>query len=60
MKDDTAGLFMIMFALSCVGAWLTHIVHCLIYAKYLLLLAGGVIAPIGVIHGFGLWFGVAW
>tara|TARA_S200002703_G_scaffold159819_1_gene174908 strand:+ start:457 stop:639 length:183 start_codon:yes stop_codon:yes gene_type:complete len=60
MKDDNSGLCVLLAVLPCIGAWLTHIVHCLMHAKYLLLLAGGVIAPIGVIHGFGLWLGVAW
>ncbi len=43
-----------------ITAWLTHIVHCLIEAKYLLLIAGAFMAPVGVIHGVGLWFGVTW
>lgn len=42
------------------AAWLTHVIHCLITAKYLLLIAGGFIFPVGIIHGIGLWFGVTW
>ena len=41
-------------------AWVTHIIHCLITAKYLLLIAGALIFPVGVIHGVGIWFGVSW
>jgi len=41
------------------GAWITHIVYCLKTGAYLLLIAGGIIAPIGMIHGWGLWLG-AW
>lgn len=41
-------------------AWLTHIVVCLVQAKYLLLIAGAFVFPVGIIHGFGLWFGVNW
>ena len=48
------------FALTMVGAWLTHIFHCLFASKYLLLIAGAFIAPVGVIHGIGLWFGFQW
>lgn len=43
-----------------VVSWFTHILHCLITAKYLLLIAGAFVFPVGVIHGIGLWFGVSW
>jgi hypothetical protein len=43
-----------------IAAWLTHIIHCLITAKYLLLIAGALVAPVGVIHGIGIWFGASW
>lgn len=42
------------------AAWFTHIIHCLLAAKYVLLIAGAFIFPVGVIHGIGLWFGVSW
>lgn len=42
------------------AAWLTHVIVCLLKAKYLLLIAGAIIFPVGIIHGFGLWFGVNW
>tara|TARA_R110002049_G_scaffold143473_5_gene305584 strand:+ start:296 stop:466 length:171 start_codon:yes stop_codon:yes gene_type:complete len=48
------------FALMFLGAWLTHIITCLIQAKYLLLIAGAFVFPVGVIHGVGIWFGVSW
>jgi len=53
-------IFILLLGLSIVAAWLTHIIHCLLTAKYLLLIAGAFIAPVGVIHGVGLWFGVSW
>ena len=46
--------------LMLLAAWVTHIIHCLIAAKYILLLVGALVAPVGVIHGIGLWFGVQW
>lgn len=51
---------LVLFFIACFAAWLTHIIHCLLAAKYLLLIAGAFIAPVGVIHGFGIWFGVPW
>lgn len=61
MFNNTFGLVAgVVFAMTMIGAWLTHIFHCLFAAKYLLLIAGAFIAPVGVIHGIGLWFGYAW
>jgi hypothetical protein len=60
MSDEMGVVAFIGFGLACFVAWVTHIIHCLIYAKYLLLIAGGFIFPVGVIHGFGIWFGVNW
>ena len=60
MKDETGGLLVIAAVFTCLGAWITHIIHCLVTAKYLLLIAGGFIFPVGVVHGIGIWFGVGW
>ncbi len=53
-------LSIVIIAMVSIAGWITHVVHCLMEAKYLLLIAGAIIAPVGVIHGIGLWFGVAW
>ena len=53
--------FMLVFTvITLIAGWVTHIIHCLMYGKYLLLIAGALIAPVGVIHGVGLWFGIQW
>ena len=56
MKD----LFGMSALFLLVAAWVTHIIACLIQAKYLLLIAGAFVFPVGIIHGVGLWFGVSW
>ena len=43
-----------------VAGWITHIINCLITGKYILLIAGGIVVPVGVIHGWGLWLGINW
>ena len=60
LKGATGFVFGEGFILIMVAAWITHIFHCLFAAKYLLLIAGAFIAPVGVIHGIGIWFGFAW
>ena len=50
----------IVLWLITIAAWITHIIHCLMAAKYMLLIVGAIVAPVGVIHGIGLWFGVSW
>jgi len=56
MSDALAGLSILIP----VAAWITHIIVCLLEAKYLLLIAGTLVFPVGIIHGIGLWFGVNW
>ena len=50
--------FILIFSLP--AAWVTHIIACLLSAKYLLLIAGAIVFPVGMIHGYGIWFGVNW
>lgn len=39
-------------------AWLTHVVVCISTSKWLLLIAGAIVFPVGCVHGTGYWFGV--
>jgi len=49
---------MASIAIVILAAWFTHIVYCIQTAKYLLLIAGAILVPVGIIHGLGLWIGV--
>lgn len=60
MNEETSGYTLLATITVCLAAWVTHIIHCLVYAKYLLLIAGGFIFPVGVVHGIGIWLGVGW
>lgn len=40
------------------AGWINHIIYCFEKHEYVLLLVGAVFAPIGSIHGIGLWFNV--
>lgn len=40
-----------------VAAWITHVIVCIKASAWVLLLFGCFVAPIGVIHGIGVWFG---
>jgi hypothetical protein len=42
--------------LSVFGAWLTHIADCFISHSWGLLIAGAIFFPVGIVHGFGVWF----
>jgi hypothetical protein len=39
------------------AAWLTHLYVCFNASKWGFLIAGALFFPVGIIHGFGLWFG---
>jgi len=51
-------LFLISIAITSTAAWVTHVVYCIQNQEYLFLIAGALVAPVGAIHGFGLWFGI--
>ena len=55
--SDSLSFVAILVILS---AWLNSIIHCLLAAKYLLLMVSVFMPPVGIIHGAGLWFGVSW
>ena len=44
--------------LTALAAWVTHVVVCIKAASYLFLIAGAILPPVGVIHGWGVWLGV--
>lgn len=63
---DVATIFGVAFTVLCalalaaasVAAWITHVIVCIKTSAWVLLLFGCVVAPVGVIHGVGVWFGV--
>jgi hypothetical protein len=60
-KSIVFGLILFWWALilSSIAAWVTHVVHTLINGEWGFLIAGAILAPIGVIHGWLIWFGIA-
>lgn len=60
MNNFIGQFFCWILILGLPAAWITHVVHCLIAAKYLLLIAGAFVFPVGIIHGVGIWFGASW
>ena len=48
-----------VLAIMTAAAWLTHVIVCLKTAAWGFLIAGAVFFPVGIVHGFGIWFG-AW
>lgn len=51
-----AGLY--AFVLTSIAAWFTHVFVCLKLGQWGFLIAGAIFAPVGVIHGIGVWFGI--
>lgn len=46
-----------LLTLAGLAAWVTHVVVCISHEAWLLLVAGAVMVPVGVIHGIGVWLG---
>lgn len=66
MKDSTLFnlgiswiIFWVILFLTSMAGWITHVINCIQNEAWLFLIAGAIAAPIGVIHGVGIWFG-AW
>jgi hypothetical protein len=44
--------------LTSIAAWITHIVACLTAGKWGFLIAGAIMFPIAIVHGWLIWLGV--
>lgn len=56
--SNLLNIFTILLVPVSIAAWITHIVVTIKTASWGLLVAGTLIAPIGVVHGIGCWLGV--
>jgi hypothetical protein len=55
---SVAGLLaMVAIPIAAIAAWITHVIVCIQASAWVLLAFGCIIAPVGVIHGVGIWFG---
>ncbi len=54
-----AVILYIGIALLTVGAWVQHLFTCIQNEALLLLTVGIIIPPVGVVHGWLIWLGVA-
>lgn len=41
------------------GAWVTHCATCIMGGSWFLLIMGAIVAPVGVVHGWLIWCGLA-
>lgn len=53
-----AALLSISAFFAVIAAWVTHVIVCIKASAWVLLLFGCIVAPVGVIHGIGVWLGV--
>lgn len=44
--------------LTTIAAWITHVIVCIKASAWILLAFGCIVAPVGVIHGIGIWLGI--
>jgi len=47
-----------LISIVCFAAELTHIYVCYAAERWVFLIAGVVVFPVGIIHGFGIWLGI--
>ena len=58
MKDLITTALISLGVLSLPASWLTHVIVCLYAGKWGFLIAGALLFPIAIVHGYGVWFGV--
>lgn len=58
-KQQGEGKLYFIIVIACMASWITHVVVCLSAGKWGFLIAGALVFPIAIIHGFGIWLG-AW
>ena len=52
-------LFLFVSIIASISAWMTHVITCIETDQWGFLIAGAIAAPVGIVHGVGIWFG-AW
>tara|TARA_B100001059_G_C17792563_1_gene561048 strand:+ start:327 stop:494 length:168 start_codon:yes stop_codon:yes gene_type:complete len=48
----------ILFGLACTVSWFTHLYVCFSDDRWGFLIAGAIMFPIAIVHGFGIWIGI--
>jgi len=54
----TGAIIGLIFVIWAFASWLTHVVVCISDDRWGFLIAGAIFAPVGMIHGTGVWLGV--
>lgn len=57
-KQQGEGKLSFIIVIACIASWITHVVVCLSAGKWGFLIAGALVFPIAIIHGFGICLGV--
>jgi hypothetical protein len=47
----------IALVIAVIAGWVEHLIICFTIGKWGFLIAGAIFFPIGVVHGWGHWFG---
>lgn len=54
----SAILVWVAIIVGSLAAWVTHVLVCIKASAWILLAFGCIVAPVGVVHGVGVWFGI--
>ena len=56
MGDIIGSIFYFVFMMTIIAAWFTHIFFCFAAGLWGFLVAGAIMFPIAIVHGFWVWF----
>ncbi len=48
----------LILGITAFAGWITHVITCIGDDRWGMLIAGGLVFPVGIIHGIGIWFGI--
>lgn len=57
MKDNIVAVSVVLMFITLAASWLTHVISCFIEGAWGFLIAGAIMFPVAIIHGFYLWIG---
>lgn len=56
--ENGCGILTIFLIISCIPAWITHVITTIQNEQWVLLVVGAIVAPVGIVHGWGIWLGI--
>lgn len=58
VTEGGCGFVFLTLILCLIPAWITHVIYTISHELWVLLVVGALVPPVGIVHGFMVWFGL--